>query len=76
MSIPAILQIQEFRLSPIVAQDGTKGILMLFLPHPGLGQLPPVQIALTEDQAADLSRKLTAAVLLPRSGQPKSGETH
>jgi len=76
MSIPAILQIEEFRLSQIAAQDGTKGILMLFRLHPELGQLPPVQIVLTEGQATDLSQKLAAAVSMPRTGQAKPERTN
>ncbi len=70
---PELLQLGTVNLTPIVATDGTNGILLELQPHPGLGPRPVSRFAMTDAQALDLSRKLAAIVALPRGQEGRRG---
>jgi len=60
--IEGLMRVRRFVLNPLMAQDGTRGLLLEFQPKKALAPMLPVRIALTEEQARDLYEKLTHAI--------------
>lgn len=74
MSIPGLVQVRFPVLSALSAPDGTKGIMIEFVPK---GEAPPPQplrVALTLLQAKDLAVKLEA-MIAQSEGPPPPRQT-
>jgi len=70
-----VMQVGGFVISPMNSEEGMRGLLIEFLPHPRLPKGPPVRAVLPEPIARDFLQKLTHALTFPRAPETRRNES-
>jgi hypothetical protein len=70
-----VMQAAAFVISPMNSEEGVRGLLIEFLPHPQLTKGPPVRAVLPESIARDFHQKLAVALTFPRANPAMRSKT-